>query len=78
MTRGGKISPCIIYPNGPGSIDAGLDVAASDVKAGIPDLPVSGFPKGWTSLLAAVRCKEGTPGLPVPRIPKGWARRVAV
>lgn len=42
------------------------------VKAGIPDLPVSGFPKAWASLVASARYKEGTPGLPVPRIPKGW------
>ncbi|WKV89910.1 hypothetical protein LJU32_06280 [Pseudomonas sp. B21_DOA] len=31
------------------------------VKAGIPDLPVSGFPKVWASRIASARYKEGTP-----------------
>jgi hypothetical protein len=43
--QGGKTSPSTIYPNVRGLINAGLNASASGVKAGIPDLPVSGFPK---------------------------------
>lgn len=68
---GGRTRRYITGPSAPGlSNSLGR---SGGVKAGIPDLPVSGFPKAWTSRSASVRCKEGTPGLPVPRIPKGWA-----
>lgn len=76
MTGGGRTRRYITGPSAHGlSNSLGR---SGGVKAGIPDLPVSGFPKVWASRIASARYKEGTPGLPVPRIPKGWARRVAL